>query len=334
MKILVINQNEITDLLSMEECMSAMDRAFLALTAGEVLLPLRQVVWLHGNQAALASMPAVSNDSKSMAVKVISVFPKNRNTEYDAHQGAILLFETANGRLLAVLDATEITSIRTAAVSGIATRALARKDASELTILGSGIQAHKHLESMVIARKIKRVRVWSRTPANAERFCNNEQPGYDVPIEPILHPEDAVAGADIICTVTSSRDPVLMGDWIQPGVHINAVGTYGPGARELDTAAVTRSRLFVDRMESALNEAGDFLIPREEGVITDQHILGELGDVLTGKIPGRNSPDEITLFKSLGLAMEDLAAAHHVYEKARQKGAGTSVELGGSRHEA
>ena len=334
MKTLILNQKEIAELLTMEECMMAMDRAFLALASGEVVLPLRQVVWLPGNESALACMPAVSNDSKSMAVKVISVFPRNRDTEYDAHQGAILLFEIENGRLLAILDATEITAIRTAAVSGIATRTLARPDASELTIVGSGVQAQKHLQSMMVARKLSRVRVWSRTHANAQRFCEREQTNYGIPIEPILHPVDAVTGAEIICTVTSSRTPVLMGEWIQPGAHINAVGTYGPGARELDSAAVLRSRMYVDRIESAMNEAGDFVIPRNEGAITDRHIRGELGDLLSGKIPGRSSFDEITLFKSLGLAMEDLAAAQYVYEKARLKGIGTAVELGGSRHGA
>jgi len=332
MKILVLNQDEIKELLTMEECMAAMEKALLALNAGDVLLPLRQVMWLPGKQSALAVMPAFSNESKSMGVKVLSVFPGNLGTEYDSHQGAILLFETDNGKLLSVLDATEITARRTAAVSGVATRVLSRPDACDLTIIGSGVQAHQHLEAMMAARRIKRVRVWSRTAANAKRFCNRESARYGIPVEPIADAKEAVIGADIICTVTSSRTPVLSADWIWSGAHINAIGTYGPGAREIDTATVVRSRLFVDRRESAMNEAGDFIIPRNEGVITENHILGELGEVLAGKTPGRTSPQEITLFKSLGLAIEDLATAQHLYDKALLKGMGTWVELGGSRH--
>jgi alanine dehydrogenase len=155
---------------------------------------------------------------------------------------------------------------------------------------------------------------------------------HGVTIEPIASVEEAVRGADIICTVTSSRVPVVAGEWIEPGAHVNAVGSSVPFARELDTAAVVRSRLFVDRRESALNEAGDFLIPKKEGAVADDHILGEIGEVLTGKIAGRRSPGEITLFKSLGLAIEDVAAARHIYEKARASGKGRFLELGGERH--
>jgi ornithine cyclodeaminase/alanine dehydrogenase-like protein (mu-crystallin family) len=334
MKILILNQSEIAELLSMEECMIAMEMALLALDAGDAILPLRQLMWLPGHESLMAVMPAFSNASKSMGVKVISVFPRNRGTQYDSHQGAILLFETGNGQLLAILDASEITAMRTAAVSGVATRALSRPDSSELAILGSGVQAHTHLQAMMVARKLKRVRVWSRTPSNAERFCLRESERYSVLIEPVADPKEAVTGADIICTVTASRTPVLAGEWISPGAHINAVGTFGPDSREIDTATVVRSRLFVDRRESALNEAGDFIIPRNEGLITEEHIRGELGELLAGKISGRTSSGEVTLFKSLGLAIEDLATAQSLYDKALWKGRGTWVELGGSRHES
>ena len=332
MKVLILNQKQIADLLSMEECMTVMEQTFRSLAAGEALLPLRQIVWLPGGESVLAVMPSFSSDIQSMGVKVISVFPRNLGTEFDAHQGAVLLFEATNGCLQAIMDATAITAIRTAAVSGIATRVLARTDATTLAILGSGVQARTHLEAMLLARKIQSVRVWSRTPENAQRFAREEGKRYAVEIEVRDSAKAAVEGADIICTVTSSRAPVLSGEWIQPGAHINAVGTFGPQSREIDTTTVVRSRLFVDRKESAINEAGDYIIPLSEGSITPGHIRGELGEVISSAIPGRTRPEEITLFKSLGLAVEDLASAHYLYQKATKQGVGAFVELGGQRH--
>ena len=334
MKTLILNQNEISQLLTMKECMEVMQKAFLALAAGQVLLPLRQIILLPGGESVLAVMPSYSGPIQSMGAKVISVFPNNLGTEFDAHQGVVLLFEMQNGCLRAVMDASEITAIRTAAVSGVATRALSRQDANDLAILGSGIQARTHLEAMLLARNIKRVRVWSRTLANAQRFASRQSERQKIVVEAVDRAQDAVLGADIICTVTSSRNPVLQGEWVEPGAHINAVGTFGPTSREIDTTTVVRASLFTDRRESAMKEAGDFLIPIQEGKLTPNPISGELGEVLAGSVSGRSSDEEITLFKSLGLAIEDLAAAHYLYERASEKGIGTFVELGGSRHES
>ena len=229
------------------------------------------------------------------------------------------------------MDAAEVTAIRTAAVSAVATRALARADAHDLAILGSGVQARTHLEAMLHVRPIKRVRVWSRTPEHAGAFAERESRRHAVEIEPAGSARGAVKGADIICTVTASRQPILKGDWIAPGAHINAVGSSVRSARELDATAVQRARLYVDRRESALAEAGDFLLAKEEGAVGDDHIQGELGEVLLGTVQGRRSAEEITLFKSLGLAVEDLAAAHAILAKATAQGAGTWVEFGGNR---
>jgi alanine dehydrogenase len=242
-----------------------------------------------------------------------------------------MLFEAKHGRLLSLMDSSSITGIRTAAVSGVATRLLARPDAHDLAILGSGVQAQTHLEAMLIARPIKRVRIWSRNADHAADFAERESQRHNLVIEVMPNVQDTVSGADIICTNTATPEPILLGDWIAPGAHINAVGSSVPFTRELDTAAIVKSRMFVDRRESTVNEAGDFLFPKKEGAITDDHIQGEIGELLTGKIEGRKSVDEITLFKSLGLAIEDLAAAHHVYTKALEKNIGLSVELGGSR---
>ncbi len=331
MKVRMISQTEIRQLLPMSECLDLMAEALKALARGAAILPLRQVIALPDKSGLLAVMPSYSGNLPAMGVKIISVFPGNLGSELDSHQGAVLLFETERGRLLAILDASEITAIRTAAVSGVATRLLAREDATDLVILGSGVQARTHLEAMLVARNISRVRVWSRNFENARTFAERESQRHLVSVIPVRAAQEAVAAADIICTTTAATEPVLAGDWISLGAHINAAGAFGPKTRELDTAAVVKSRLFVDRRESTLNESGDFLIPTREGAITNTHILGELGELLIEKVKGRTAPVEITLFKSMGIAIEDLASAHYVYNKAVRQGIGTEIELGGER---
>ena len=309
MKVLIVSQPEIARLLPMPECIEAMAEALRAVARGEVVLPLRQVVPLPHRLGALASMPVYAESPRAMAVKVIAVFPGNRGTPFDSHQGVVLLFEGEHGSLRAILDASEVTAIRTAAVSGVATRLLAREDAADLAILGSGVQARTHLAAMLVVRHVRRVRVWSPNAENRDRFIEYESRRHNVPVEPAASVQSAVAGADVICTTTSAREPVLRGKWIAAGAHVNAVGSSIKTARELDTEAVRRSRLFVDRRESTLNEAGDFLIPKAEGAIGDDHIRGEIGDLLLGRVRGRESDKEITLFKSVGLAVQDLVIA-------------------------
>jgi ornithine cyclodeaminase len=184
---------------------------------------------------------------------------------------------------------------------------------------------------MLAVRSIRQVRVWSRTAEHAVTFAKTESKRYGVEIEPLKIAQEAVTGADIVCTTTSANEPILFGDWLSPGMHINAVGSSVPFTRELDTAAILKARLFVDRRESTLNEAGDFLIPKQEGALTVDHIQGEIGTILLGSVSGRLSTGEITLFKSLGLAVEDVASAHAIYQKAVELGMGTAVEVGGSR---
>jgi ornithine cyclodeaminase len=243
----------------------------------------------------------------------------------------VILFDTETGTPLAMIDASSITATRTAAVSGLATRLLARADAGDLAILGSGVQAGAHLDAMRAVRTVRRVRVWSPRHERAVKFARHHEKQLGLPVEAIADPQAAVSGADLICTTTASREPVLFGSWIASGAHINAVGACFAGARELDTAAVVRSRLYVDRRESTLAEAGDFLIPKAEGAIGDDHIVGELGGVLSGRVSARRGPDEVTLFKSLGIAVEDLAAAHLIHARARAQGKGLAVDFGGRR---
>lgn len=328
MKVLIVNHREVEQYLPMSECIDAMAQTLSMLGSGQAQNPLRHLMWLPDKTGLLAMMPAFLGESGVMGLKSISVFPQNQKMGYDSHQGAVMLFETGNGRLLAIVDAGKITAVRTAAVSGVATELLAGKDAEDLAILGSGVQARSHLEAMLAVRDVKRVKVWSPNFEHAQSFAERESERFKIPIKAADSAEKAVEGVDIVCTVTAATEPVLKGRWIAPGTHINAVGSSIPTARELDSEAVLKSKLYVDRRESALNEAGDFLIPKNEGAIGDQHILGEIGDLLLDKIKGRKSPEEITLFKSLGLAVEDVAAAYYIYQKLSELGQGTWVELG------
>ncbi|MGH7681059.1 MAG: ornithine cyclodeaminase family protein [Candidatus Eiseniibacteriota bacterium] len=327
----VIGQADVPRLLPMAACVPLMAEALKSLARGDADQPLRSVIRLPGRNGFLGTMPACVGPPLTTGVKVITVFPGNHGTPLDSHQGAVLLFDSDRGSLLAILDATSITEIRTAAASGAATDALARPDAQTLAILGSGVQASGHVAAMRAVRPISKVSVWSRDVKRARAFAEAESARHGILVEAFAQAEDAVRGADIVCTVTSAAEPVLQGAWLSPGTHVNAVGACIPTHRELDTAAVARSRVFVDRRESALHEAGDILIPIREGAFGPDHIAAEIGEVLLGRVPGREAADDVTLYKSLGLAIEDLTAARHVYEAAVAAGIGTLVELGGAR---
>jgi ornithine cyclodeaminase/alanine dehydrogenase-like protein (mu-crystallin family) len=328
---LLVGQADVPRLLPMADCIAAMEGALAALARGEAVLPLRQIVRL-ATGGLLGSMPAHLPHLGAFGIKALSVFHANEGTAFDSHQGAVLLFESEHGRLLAIVDATSITAIRTAAVSAVATRLLAREDASELALIGTGVQARTHLEAIRRVRPLRRVRVFSRDPQRVRAFAARESRSHGIEVIRAATAEAAVRGAHIVCTVTSSCEPVVRGVWLADGSHVNVVGAATPDCREVDTAAVVRSRVFVDRRESALHEAGDLMIPLRKRAITEEHVLGELGELLTGRADGRRSRDEITLFKSLGLAIEDVAAAHVVYRNALESGSGTTLELGGMRN--
>jgi ornithine cyclodeaminase/alanine dehydrogenase-like protein (mu-crystallin family) len=332
--VLVVSQREVPALLPMNECMDVMERVLASLARGQTMLPLRSILWLPERIGAFGLMPGALLDEKVVGAKVVTFFYGNEGTELDSHQGAVLLFEAERGRLLAVIDATSVTAIRTAAVSGVATRLLAREDADELALIGSGVQARTHLEAMRVARPIRRVRVSSKEFDKARRFAERESRRHGISVEPVASAREAIRGADIVCTVTTSPEPVVLGEWLEPGMHLNVVGSSTPSAREVDTAAVVRSRLYVDRRESTLNESGEFLAAKKEGAVGDDHIAGEIGEIAIGKVAGRQSAQEITLFKSLGLAVEDVASARHIYEKAKASGAGRFIAFGGSRDAA
>lgn len=328
MKTLVLSHNEVVELLPMKECIAVMREALIALAEGKVHQPLRTITRPPGAAGVLGLMPSyISGDRPAFGLKAICVFPGNPAKGMDSHQGAVLLFSAGTGELMAMMNASAITAIRTAAVSGVATDLLARSDADNLAIIGSGVQARTHLAAMSAVRSIKRCRMASRRMDHAQKFAEEMSQGFSFPLEPVESVEEAIAGADLIVTATNAKEPIVRREWILPGTHLNAVGSSIPITREVDSATMAASSLFVDRRESTLNEAGDYLFPAREGVIGPDHIRAEIGEVLKGDKPGRTSSEEITLFKSLGIAVEDLAAAEYLYGKATELNAGTWVEF-------
>ena len=315
MEPLFVNKEKIASLLPMEECIAVMEKMFRSLAAGECLQPLRNIMRLPDGNGVLGMMPGHAAQLGVMGIKVITVFHANSESGLPSHQGIVILFDAKHGQPLMLFDALEITAIRTAAASAVATKLLARQNSSTLAIIGSGEQAKRHVEAMLLVRNIRNINIWSRNEKNARQLANELSGEYNLNIHVKKNVQQAIEHADMICTVTASKEPVVMGDWIAAGTHINAVGASTPLSRELDTDTIIKSKLFTDRYESILNEAGDFLIPKKEGAITDEHVKAEIGEVLSGIKKGREHEDEITVFKSLGIAAEDIFSAYHIYEK-------------------
>jgi ornithine cyclodeaminase len=311
LKVLVLSEHDVEALLTMERCIGVMEDVLAALARGEVHNPLRQAIRADGAPGLLGLMPAWRGGATPYyALKEVCVFPENPKRGLDTHLGAVVLHSGETGEPLAFVNASAVTAIRTAAVSAVATRLLAREDASILAILGGGVQAKSHLRAIPFVRDIKEIRTYSRTSGN------------------VASAEEAVRGADIIVTATSSREPVLKREWVKRGAHINAVGSSIAAARELESDLVAAASLFVDRRESTVNESGDYLFALREGAIAGpEHIRGEIGELLIGSARGRTSDDEITLFKSLGLAAEDLACAAYLYDVARSERQGSWVSF-------
>lgn len=330
MKLLILSAADVQRLLPMAECIEVMRGALRDLAEGRVEQPLRTILRPKDAPGLLGCMPSYrrgEDGAGAFGVKLVGVFHDNVARGKDAHQGGVLLFDGLTGEPLAIMNASAITAIRTAAVSGLASQLLARPEAGDLAILGSGVQARSHLQAMACARRLRRVRVASRSFENARRFAAEMAKQSPVPIEAVPTTEAAVRGADLIVTATSAAEPVLRREWIADGAHLNVVGASLKDRREVDGATMAASAIFVDRRESAENEAGDYLLAIQEGALAKGSIRAELGELLTGARPGRGSASEITLFKSLGLAIEDLASAQHLYARAKAAGAGASVEF-------
>jgi ornithine cyclodeaminase len=329
-KVLILTHVEIERLMPMASCIDVMAQGLEALARGHAYQPLRVILRPPNASGLMGLMPAVVSGpgrKPAYGLKALCLFADNPARGKDAHQGGVLLFDGETGELLALMNASAITAIRTAAVSGLATRLLAREDAGDLALIGAGVQARTHLLAMAAVRRLRRVRVASRTIERAQALAKGMQSQVSCAIEPVASARDAARSADLIVTVTNSAKPVLELSWISAGAHLNVVGSSVPNAREVDTATMAAAALFVDRRESTLAESGEYLLAAADGAIGPDHIRAELGELLTRMRPGRRTPAEITLFKSLGLAVEDLAAAEFLYQRAKETGGGTWVEF-------
>jgi len=321
MSLLVLSDADVRALLDMESCVTAMEDVLAALARDELTMPLRFVVRPPAEQL-LGLMPAHRGGPAPLfSLKEVVIAPGNGARGLDPHQGAVLLHDGETGVLEAVANASAITEIRTAAVSAVATKLLARPGARRVAILGAGVQARSHAVAMRTVVADPELRIWSRTPAHAEALALES---HAVVCDTV---EEALDSAEIVCTCTSSREPIVRSAWIAPGTHLNAVGSSIPTARELDADLIAGAALFVDRRESTVNESGDYLGAVEEAGIGPEHIRAELGELLVGSAAGRRDDEEVTVFKSLGLAVEDLAAAALCVERARERGVGAEVEF-------
>jgi len=319
---IVLSEKDVRQLLDMESCIEAMTEVLTSLARGELHQPLRSMIRSPGSSSLLGLMPSYRGGASPFyALKEIVVGPTNPARGLDTHMGGVLLHDGDTGELLAVMNAAPITEIRTAAVSGVATRALARPDAERVAILGAGAQARGHVHAMRAVLRDPEIRVWARSPEAAERLAGE--------VGAIVSPsvDAALFGAEVVCTTTAAVEPIVEKRWLARGAHVNAVGSCFPTTRELDTETVAHASFFTDRRESCLNEAGDFILAAAEGAVGPEHIRAELGEVLAGMHPGREHEDELTVFESLGIAVEDLASAELVVRRARERGFGVEVDF-------
>lgn len=325
MQIRVLDAAAIRAVLSMDRCIGLMRRAFEMVATGETIQPVRQALATPDGRGVVGWMPGYTARPEWLGIKVISVFPGNFGTAYGSHQGVVLLFEAAHGSPVAVLEAGALTAIRTAAATAVATDVLAPAGARSLAILGYGEQAETHIDALLRVRSFERISIWGRDARRAERFAARSAERFGVRAVAAADAREA-ARADVICAVTAATDPVLHGAWLHPGQHINLVGSSVPTAAEADEQVITRARLFVDFRESALALSGEFRRAKTRGLVSDAAILGCVGDVIVGKVPARVAPTDITVFKSLGMASEDLIASDFVYCEAVRRGLGVLLD--------
>lgn len=323
--LLVIGAADVHRLVSMAECIQIIEHTMSCVSRGGAQLPLRIGAALPAEAGVIAAMPGYLSEPQSAGAKLIAVLPANPQRGLSSHSGVVVLFDPEQGTPFAIVEAGAVTSLRTAAASAVATNALAREDAADLAVLGTGEQAAAHLRAVALVRDLRSIHVWSRSIENAHRFAKREGPGVAVPIEVHDSAEEAVRSASIVCTTTGSREPILSGTWIRAGTHVNLVGASSAAAREADDALVVRSRFFVDYRASALAQAGELLTAMRSLAL--RHIAGEIGEVLNGTVQGRSSDDQVTVYKSLGIAAQDLAVARAVFDKALSAGAGTRARL-------
>lgn len=325
--VLIISREEVERILTMEETIEEVEKAFKNLSLKKVIMPIRSNIPLKKYNGIIYYMPAYIEETDALAVKIVSVHSENYKYGLPTTQATILLNEAKTGRLLAIMDGGYITAMRTGAASGVATKYLAKKKAKTVGIFGAGVQARTQLIAVCKVRPIEKAYVYDVRMEVAKKYADEMSKTLGINIEIVNNPKKLVEESEIICAATTSKTPIFNGEWLRNGTHINGIGAHTPDARELDTITIKRSKVVVDSYEACLKEAGEIIIPLNEGEITKEHIHAELGEIIAGLKPGRENDDEITLFKSVGLAIQDAATALKVYQKALENKIGKEIKI-------
>jgi ornithine cyclodeaminase len=306
---------QVEELLDYPGCIEAMRRAMMALSSGERPQPLRQIFTVGENEM-FGTMPGELAAFSTFGAKLISVFADPDRPGRTRHQGVVVAYDGMTGAVSCIADAEPVTKIRTACATAAATDALARSEAEILAVFGTGLQAQSHLRALPLVRPFRETLLWGQSPQRARELAERMSEALDRTITPIADGEEAASRADVICTVTSSAEPVLLGEWVKPGTHVNLIGSSYLGPVEVDTALVAKARYIADYRPGVLAQAAELAVARDAGVIDDTHVIGEIGDVFAGRVRGREDDDQITIYKSLGHVVQDLAAAVYLHGRA------------------
>ena len=324
---LVLSESQLQSLIDLDELIAALEQAHIQYSTGKAVMPVRLVVPLPQIQGRITSMPGYLHEDRALGMKVVTYFQENPKRNLPAILATIMLFSCETGKMIAVMDGGYITAIRTACASALATKALANPATPVLGILGAGVQARAHILALTRVRRLSRIKLYSPSGKSARGIKTELESQCGVPIEVVNSAQDAVRDSDLLVTVTTAKEPIVNADWLKPGAHINAVGSHRPDLREIDGATLKRAKVVVDSREAIMAECGDILLALKEKTIGEADIHGEIGEVLAGGKPGRTGAGEITLYKSVGIAIQDVATAQLVYRKAVEQNVGTQVEI-------
>lgn len=324
---LVLSEKAVQGLLSVEELVGTLERAHIQFSTGNAVMPVRLVVPLPQIKGRITSMPAYLSGDRALGMKVVTYFRENPKQGLPAILATVMLYSPETGKILAIMDGGFITAARTACASAMATKILANPETPVMGVLGAGVQSAAHIRALCRVRAMKSIKLYSPSGNSARRLKEELEPEVKIKIEPVKTAEEAARGADLLVTATTAPEPILNSSWLKPGAHINAIGSHRPDLREIDAVTMKRAKVFVDSREATMAECGDVLLAIKEGAIAERHASVEIGEVLAGKKPGRTTPEEITLYKSVGIAVQDVATAQLVYQKALEKKVGTDVEI-------
>ena len=323
----IITESEVEKHLTLRDCINIMEQVMISVSERKTTLPIRQFMPIENTNGKMAIMPGSIPNPFCFGIKLVCKYVREKNSPHGSHVGMVLLFDSDQGVPLAMIEGASLTSIRTASVSALATKYMSKKEIKSISVLGCGEQAKRHILSMLTVRKAENIYIWGRDFEKAQLFSNKMKSKYNISVKPLYNAEEAVRNSDLICTTTSSSEPVIKGDWVQPGTHINLVGAAVPTSAEADEILLKKSRFITDYRPAALAAAGELLRAIDNKIVTEDHIVAEIGEVASGKIKGRNNNNEITIYKSLGVTAQDLGAAHFLYTKSQKEDFGTFINM-------